>query len=866
MRRLIGGFGVSESVVLALLALVGAAPAAGQGLDADLEFRVDALIAEVERSPTTTSNMAERVAVLWEWANAVSLQGAFVPKNLPLIAFYGPFPRPGARAAPYHVEAVDDYVRQLAWLDEDEEALGAVTRTGSEVFEARSWATVEVVYTVGSLGMREGGGIVISTQGAGGYGRLQTTDAAGDNFVSARVSRDGIRLEQDTHPIWGPYGGFRGPTGFPVLRVRGGDLSPGDAITLTYGDRSGGGRGLRVGQFSNDRIALPIHVDPGDGRVYEMPPATFEVVGGAAERVHGFAPSIVGDGETFVISVRSEDRLYNRATRDIPALEVFRDGEQAGELPAGRAIHLMEVTATGEGVHRYTFRSPDGDVTGAANPVWVKADPDHRVYWGETHGHSGFAEGQGTPEGYFAFARDDARLDFVTLSEHDIWLTDGLWEQLTNAVREYHREGELLVFAGYEWTSPRQRGGHHNVFFRRADMQRVGVQAAPNLSDLYRGLRAAYDTDDVLIIPHAHQNGDWRQNDFQMENLIEIMSGHGTFEWFGSRYLEQGFRVGFVSASDDHLGHPGYSPGHQGRASGRRSNIFQFGGLAAAWAPARTTDAVFGALKARRAYATTGAQRIVLDARLNGAPMGSELDLTERRVLEGRAIGTGPIRRVDLIRNGEVAATFDTRGAGGAALPEGRFEALVSFFSETWVDIRDNPRGQRPWSGTVTVEGADLVAGRLTGTPLPADRFGVEGNRARFDVTTRGSRRSLALVLEGNPATVRLHFEIEAGVEYGTAPTQVRTPQQFAAAGFTLALPAAPGTSAAARGGNEHVFFEGDYRDSVRVDFLEGLRDDVTFRFTDFGHQEDWYYLRVEQVDGHLAWSSPWWVGGEKPR
>ena len=861
MRKLNGGVALVAAAVLAI-----GSPAPSAELESELRARVDALIAEVGNSPTTASNIAERIPVLWEWANAVSLQGGFVPKNLPLVAFYGPFPRPGTAPSRVQVEAVDDYVRQLAWLDEDEEALGAVIRTGSEVFEARSWATVEVVYTVGSLGMEEGGGIVISSQGAGGYGRLQTTDPAGDRYVSARVSREGVRLEQDTHPIWGPYGGFRGPVGFPTLRVRGGDLKAGDTITLTYGDTSGGGRGLRVGEFSNDRIALPIHVDPGDGRVYEMPPATLEVVGGAAERVHGFAPSITGVGETFVISVRAEDRYYNRATRDIPGLEVFRDGEQVAELPAGQAIHLIEVTAEGEGVHRYTFRSPDGEVTGAANPVWVKADPEQRLFWGETHGHSGFAEGQGTPGGYFAFARDDARLDFITMSEHDIWLTDGLWEELNEAVREFHREGELLVFAGYEWTSPRQRGGHHNVFFRNVGMQRVGVQAAPNLSDLYRGLRAEYDTDDVLIIPHAHQNGDWRQNDFEMETLIEIMSGHGTFEWFGSRYLEQGFRVGFVSASDDHRGHPGYSPGHQAGASGRRSNIFQFGGLAAAWAPARTTDAVFGALKARRAYATTGAQRIVLDARLNGAPMGSELDQTDRRVLGGRAIGTGPIRRVDLIRNGEVVATFDTRGAGGSALPEGQFEALVSFFSETWVNIRDNPRGQRPWQGSVTVEGAKLVSGRLTGTPLPADRFGVDGNAASFDFTTRGSRRSFALVLEGDPAAVRLDIEIDAAVEYGTAPTQVRTPQQFAAAEFTLALPAAPGASADARGSNERVFHEGDYRDSVRVDYLEGLRDDVTFRFTDFGQEEDWYYLRVEQIDGHLAWSSPWWVGGEKPR
>ncbi len=861
MRKLTAGL-----VLVAVSVLVATSPAVAVELDADLRARVDALIAEVDRSPTTASNIAERIPVLWEWANAVSLQGAFVPKNLPLVAFYGPFPRPGTEPSLVQIEAVDDYVRQLAWLDEDEAALGTVARTGSAAFEARSWASLEVVYTVGSLGMGEGGGLVVSTQGAGGYGRLQTTDPGGDHYVSAQVSQEGISLEQDTHPIWGPYGGFRGPVGFPTLRVRGGDLSPGDTITLTYGDTSGGGRGLGVGEFSNDRIALPLHVDPGDGRVYELPPATFEVVGGAADRVHGFAPSIVGDGETFVISVRSEDRRYNRATRDIPGLQVFRGGEQVGELPTGRAIHLMEVTAEGEGVQRYTFRSPDGEVTGAANPVWVKADPEHRLFWGETHGHSGFAEGQGTPEGYFAFARDDARLDFVTLSEHDLWLTDGLWEHLTRAVREYHREGELLVFAGYEWTSPRQRGGHHNVFFRRADMRRVGVQVAPDLSALYRGLRAEYDTDDVLIIPHAHQNGDWRQNDFQMENLIEIMSGHGTFEWFGSRYLEQGFRVGFVSASDDHRGHPGYSPGHQAGASGRRSNIFQFGGLAAAWASARTTDAVFGALKSRRAYATTGAQRIVLDARLNGAPMGSELDQTDRRVLEGRAIGTGPIRRVDLIRNGEVVATFDTRGAGGSALPEGQFEALVSFFSETWVDIRDNPRGQRPWAGGVTVEGAEVVSGRLTGTPLPADRFSVDGNGARFDVTTRGSRRSFALVLEGDPSKVRLNFEIEAGFEYGTAPTQVRTPQQFAAAGFALALPEDPGAGSASRGGNEQVLSEGDYRDTVRVDLLEGLRDDVTFRFTDFGDEEDWYYLRVEQIDGHLAWSSPWWVGGEKPR
>ena len=102
-----------------------------------------------------------------------------------------------------------------------------------------------------------------------------------------------------------------------------------------------------------------------------------------------------------------------------------------------------------------------------------------------------------------------------------------------------------------------------------------------------RVLGQSHSPEDVLIIPHAHQAGDWRLGDLPMERLIEIMSGHGTFEWFGNKYLENGWRVGFIGASDDHLGHPGYSAGMQRRGGGRRSNIFQFGGLAGVWAPER---------------------------------------------------------------------------------------------------------------------------------------------------------------------------------------------------------------------------------------------------------------------------------------
>ncbi len=587
-----------------------------------------------------------------------------------------------------------------------------------------------------------------------------------------------------------------------------------------------------------------------------MPPATYRVIGGRATRVHGFAPSIVAVGERFEISVRSEDRYYNRATSGSPAYEVLLNGQRFASLEAGRAIHALPVTLEREGVYRFTFRSPDGRIEGAANPVWARTAPGPRIYWGETHGHCGFAEGQGTPEGYFEFARDDACLDFVTLSEHDIWLTDGEWRYLNEVAERFHRDGELAVYAGYEWTAPRQRGGHHNVLFRRPGMKRVGVQMAPNLSELYRGLRAVHDPSEVLIIPHAHQASDWRQSDYDLENLVEIMSSHGTFEWFGQRYLEHGHRVGFVGASDDHLGHPGYAPGHPASPT-RRSNIFQFGGLVGVVSNRGDSNAIFDALKARSAYATTGSQRIILEARLNGHNMGTAQKQRKERKVVGRVIGTQPIRTISLIKNSKVVDRFDLgRPSGGES---GTLEVLVGFYSESKVHIRDNPRGHHTWRGALTVSGAQLSSAWFLGTPnTTADRLERDGNRIVFDVATRGAGRTLALRLRGATETTRFRFDLQATREMGTAPRQVRAADRFPAEGFVLILPQGAETS-------EKTFATDYHKDCVTVERLR-RRSDFEFQFTDRGRPGDWYYVRVEQTDGHLAWTSPWWVGGERPR
>ena len=172
-------------------------------------------------------------------------------------------------------------------------------------------------------------------------------------------------------------------------------------------------------------MPFPLYVDfDGNGPLYSLPIQPIRVIGGAVDGVHGFAPSVVRPGESFTLSVRAQDPYYNRASGRVPGWQVLHDGQVIAALSAGeQALQTIEnLQFQDEGVVRLSIRSVDGAITGKVNPIMVSADAQ-RIFWGDTHGHSGFAEGIGTPERFMTWAKDDARLDFVTHSEHDIWLS-----------------------------------------------------------------------------------------------------------------------------------------------------------------------------------------------------------------------------------------------------------------------------------------------------------------------------------------------------------------------------------------------------------------------------------------------------------
>ncbi|NJN50932.1 MAG: hypothetical protein HC809_03250 [Gammaproteobacteria bacterium] len=424
-------------VIGTCLCLWSAASAHGANdyLDQDLRSRVTQLKADVAAAPTSPSNAQARADVLWAWVNAYAQRGGYVPVNLTAAI------RPGTVTGAMAAAATDAYVRELGMLDDDPAALGEL-RADAGPFEANVPATFQQVYRVGTRGVQRGGGIIVARHFMADQGEFQTTDAAGDGYVTIQSTNASVRFAADSVPVTGMHGGFRGAADALRFRIAEGELVKDDTLTITYGDRSGGGGGLRMPTFSSDRMPFPLYVMlEAGGDQLSLPIQPVQVVGTRVAGVHGFAPSVVRPGETFELSVRAEDAFYNRATGPLPGWHVFANGERLRDIPAGgdAIIVLSDLRFDTPGVQRISIRSVDGSILGVANPILVSADAP-RVFWGDTHGHSGFAEGIGTPERFMTWARDDARLDFVTHSEHDIWMDDSEWQVLKDNVAAYSEE------------------------------------------------------------------------------------------------------------------------------------------------------------------------------------------------------------------------------------------------------------------------------------------------------------------------------------------------------------------------------------------------------------------------------------------
>lgn len=297
--------------------------------------------------------------------------------------------------------------------------------------------------------------------------------------------------------------------------------------------------------------------------------------------------------------------------------------------------------------------------------------PAYHIYWGDVHGHTALSDGEGTPDAYFAHARDQAQLDFVILTDHDFgsgspWrLGIDAWESIQSAAARATQPGHFVAIPGYEWTSqtrywtgagegseglfggPVRAFNHKNVYFPHP------------VRDIFRAKDAAFCTPDLLAETVAPLGGLIHNNhpDTDAADQWDYTPAHGSIianteigpdtvwdqgKWYepGTErmvlaFLESGGRTGFVSGSDTHDGTP----------SSRTAVL----------ATSLTTEGVFDALRHRRTYAITHA-RIKLDFRIDGHLMGEHFETSRAPLLCVRVRGTAPIEDLEVVCDGLVLA------------------------------------------------------------------------------------------------------------------------------------------------------------------------------------------------------------------
>lgn len=147
--------------------------------------------------------------------------------------------------------------------------------------------------------------------------------------------------------------------------------------------------------------------------------------------------------------------------------EIFFDGVNQGAYENdNRAIKVIDGFKWKEpGFHFICLKNKATGKKYWSNPAYVsEKTPELRLYWGDPHWQTFFSDGIRCPEELYAFARDEAFLDFGAISDHMEAVTDRQWDYFQGVTNDFNQPGIFATLIGQEWTN--HKYGHRNIYFR----------------------------------------------------------------------------------------------------------------------------------------------------------------------------------------------------------------------------------------------------------------------------------------------------------------------------------------------------------------------------------------------------------------
>jgi len=505
-------------------------------------------------------------------------------------------------------------------------------------------------------------------------------------------------------------------------------------------------------------------------------------------------------------------------------------------------------------------------------------------YWADIQGDN---TGFGTPLQYYTFGRDSVALDVVALTAHGSALTDVRWATIRAAAAATYAPGNFVAFSGYEWNHDTY--GHKVAYFLTDDqpLYRPNVITSDTPGEFYPLMAG---TNAVLHAAHPALSGfptNWNYYNAVLQPNAEIFSRWGTYETNPNNLKgvrDQwglGRRIGVLGTSDSHT-----RPGVEG-------------GLTAIMAPALTREAILDALRGRHIYATNG-PRIELDFKIGTATFGDvENNPAADAQIWAQVQGTAPISRVEVRRSNTLVNVYAPPPQRvfvevGAPLTyfKGQTEPPVDWAQPAFSDA--GWLAGRSGIGFGNTDDVTVITGMVNKylTLYTRQNFTVTDNAPQYlylgcdyddgFIAYLDGVEVLRVNMPAGPVTANtpagpfrnpnMAAKAVAGAVvppfYTNDGTATGTPVMPAFDMFDLTPYAAmltPGTHTMAIEIHNSLLGSNDLSLIPRL-FEIDPSTNATVTYTDAGATGDrWYDVKVIQIDGGIAWSTPIWMNPDAP-
>lgn len=502
------------------------------------------------------------------------------------------------------------------------ENFGYAEITPSGEFEAGSYQSFEFLYTAGTYGIDDTGGIKIVFRLANDQSRIQLDQPQEPGYTTVELPD-----HAEAEVIYDNRGHKRPWYKMLQIKLVKGNLKKGDIIRIRIGDRRYGSPGLRMQTFCQNDFEFRTFVDVFSNQNYLPLPNSpqVKIVSGKPVNWIAVLPTLIQSDDNFRLCLKCEDKWGNPSDKIEKtvflrsSMPVINLPEKLDFIPGKATVVLEELGVRSDGLLKITLHDKEGALLASSNIMRVENKLERRHFWGDLHGQSNETVGTNSAHDYFQFARDYAFLDMTGHQGNDFQITGSFWKHLDELADEFHDPYRFITLPGYEWSGNSGLGGDRNVYFlsEGATIYRSSHALVPDEPDedvaCYRAdiLFDSLVKSPVPSVVFAHVGGRYANlsagHDGRIEHAMEIHSAWGTFEWLLHESFELGHRVGVVCHSDDHKGRPGAAyPG---------ASLFgSYGGLTCYLMPELTREALFEAIRRRHHYGTTGA-RIFMDVR-----------------------------------------------------------------------------------------------------------------------------------------------------------------------------------------------------------------------------------------------------------